>query len=210
MLLACWTPPGPELVLLLCWPQQPGQPSRLHPRPGAVTSARAPARGPKTGCRRHPLPCRPSRFTPAARPGMTHRDGQSMRRRIKSTHIAEYLLLFALGRPRRVEHRSASSERSPGPGFTGVHPQEVQPSVRQPVTTARVAAGGPAVTITPARVRPRACRPGLRRGTATVAPQGSCLCRRSGLSGCHRRGLPEDRTARRRLPARQGRPCRGA
>ena len=62
------------------WPQQPGQPSRLHPGPGAVTSARAPARGPKTGCRRHPLACRPSRFTPAARPGMTHRDEQSMRR----------------------------------------------------------------------------------------------------------------------------------
>jgi hypothetical protein len=27
-------------------------------------------------------------FTPAARPGMTHRDGQSMRRRTESTHIA--------------------------------------------------------------------------------------------------------------------------
>ena len=23
VLSACWTPPGPELVLLLCWPQQP-------------------------------------------------------------------------------------------------------------------------------------------------------------------------------------------
>jgi len=60
-------------VLLLCWPQQPGQPSRRHPGPGAVTSARAPARGPKTGCRRHPPVCRPSRFTPSVRPGMTHR-----------------------------------------------------------------------------------------------------------------------------------------
>src|ERR1035438_2769827 len=30
-------------------------------------------------------------FTPAARPGMTHRDEQNMRRRTKSTHIAEYL-----------------------------------------------------------------------------------------------------------------------
>ena len=28
--------------------------------------------------------------TPAARPGMTHRDGQSMRRWTKSTHIADY------------------------------------------------------------------------------------------------------------------------
>jgi len=43
------------------WPQQPGQPSRLHPGPGAVTPARAPARGPKTGCRRLPtdLPAKP-------------------------------------------------------------------------------------------------------------------------------------------------------
>jgi len=32
------------------------------PRTGAVKSARAPARGPKTGCRRHPLVCRPSRY----------------------------------------------------------------------------------------------------------------------------------------------------
>jgi len=72
----------------MCWPQQPGQPSRLHPGSGAVTSARAPARSPKTGCRRHPLACRPSRFTPATRrPGMTHHDEQSMRRRTKSTHI---------------------------------------------------------------------------------------------------------------------------
>jgi hypothetical protein len=54
VLLACWTPPGPELVLLLCWPQQPGQPSRLHPGPGALTSARAPDREPKTGCRQLP------------------------------------------------------------------------------------------------------------------------------------------------------------
>ena len=37
------------------------------------------ARGPKTGCRRHPPVCRPSRFTPSVRPGMTHRDEQSMR-----------------------------------------------------------------------------------------------------------------------------------
>jgi len=71
------------------------------PGPGAVTLARAPARGcqrrpfspdadgrPRTGCRRLPLACQPSRYT-SARPGMTHRDGQSMRRRIKSTHNAD-------------------------------------------------------------------------------------------------------------------------
>ena len=32
-------------------------------------------------------------FTPAARPGMTHRDGQSMRRLTKSTHTAESVLV---------------------------------------------------------------------------------------------------------------------
>jgi len=41
------------------------------------------------GNARHPV-------TPAARPGMTHRDGQSMRRWTKSTHI-DY---FALSVPR--------------------------------------------------------------------------------------------------------------
>jgi hypothetical protein len=91
VLSACWMPPGPGLVLLLCWPQQPGQPSRLHPGPGAVTPARAPARGPKTSYRRQPLVHRPSRY-PRARPGMTHRDEQSMRRRTESTHIAESVL----------------------------------------------------------------------------------------------------------------------
>jgi hypothetical protein len=33
VLLACWMSPGPGLVLLLCWPQRPGQPSRLPPDP---------------------------------------------------------------------------------------------------------------------------------------------------------------------------------
>jgi hypothetical protein len=70
-----------------------------NPRPGPVTPARVPARGcqrrpfspdagsrPKTGCRRLPtgLPAIPY---PRGQPGMTHRDEQSMRRRIKSTHI---------------------------------------------------------------------------------------------------------------------------
>jgi hypothetical protein len=64
------------------------------PGPGAL-GTRA-ARDPKTGCRRLlagppaiPLP-------PAPRPGMTHRDRQSMRRWTKSTHI-DY---FALSVPR--------------------------------------------------------------------------------------------------------------
>ena len=69
MLLACWTPPGPELVLLLCWPQQPGQPSRVHPGPGALTSARALSRGPKTRLPSAPagLPAIP--FYPLGRAG---------------------------------------------------------------------------------------------------------------------------------------------
>jgi len=73
--------PSPGLVLLLCWPQQPGQPSHLHPGPAlSHRHARPPAAvnashfspdndsGPKTGCRRLPaglpaipLPPRPGR-----------------------------------------------------------------------------------------------------------------------------------------------------
>ena len=76
---SCWMPPGPGLVLLLCWPQQPGQPSRVHPDPAMshwharLPAARRPA---ATG-----LPAIP--FYPSARPGMTHRDEQGMRRRAK-------------------------------------------------------------------------------------------------------------------------------
>ena len=58
-------------------------PSHRHARPPATR--RAAAAG-------YPLARRPARY-PAARPGMTHRDGQSMRRWTKSTHIpADYSL----------------------------------------------------------------------------------------------------------------------
>jgi len=90
------------------------------PGPGAVTLARAPARGcqrrpfspdadgrPKTGCRRLPLACQPSRYT-SARPGMTHRDGQSMRRRIKSTYNAEYARSLELVDRRWLASRSSA------------------------------------------------------------------------------------------------------
>ena len=75
VLLARWTPPGPGLVLLLCWPQRPRSAVAQHSGPGPVTLGRAPARGcqrrpfftrcggrPKTGCRRLPLACQPSRY----------------------------------------------------------------------------------------------------------------------------------------------------
>ena len=108
VLLACWTPPGPGLVLLLCWPQRPrsavapalrtrpyhtGTPARprlstpaiFHPMP---TAARRPAAAGYRWPASHPV-------TPSARPGMTHREEQSMRRRIKSTHIdADYFRLL--------------------------------------------------------------------------------------------------------------------
>jgi len=42
------------------WPQQPGQPSRLHPGPGARTSARAPATR-RPAAAGYPLARRPSR-----------------------------------------------------------------------------------------------------------------------------------------------------
>ena len=70
-------------MLLLCWPQQSGQPSRLHPDPAlSHRHARLPAaRRPAAAG----LPAIP--FYPSARPGMTHGDEQSMRRRAKNTHI---------------------------------------------------------------------------------------------------------------------------
>jgi hypothetical protein len=97
VLLACWTPPGPGLVLLLCWPQRPrsavapalrtrpchtgtrarprlSTPAIFHPMP---TAARRPAAAGYRWPASHPV-------TPSARPGMTHREEQSMRRRIKS------------------------------------------------------------------------------------------------------------------------------
>ena len=86
VLLACWMPPGPGLVLLLCWPQRPRsavapalrtRPCHTGTRPPAAVNAghfSPDADGrPKTGCRRLPLACRPSRY-PSARPGMTHRE----------------------------------------------------------------------------------------------------------------------------------------
>ena len=54
-------------------------PAIFHPMP---TAARRPAAD------GYPLACQPSR-SPSARPGMTHRDEQNMRQRIKSTHIAD-------------------------------------------------------------------------------------------------------------------------
>ena len=106
VLLACWTPSGPGLVLLLCWPQRPrsavapalrtrpchtgtrarprlSTPAIFHPMP---TAARRPAAAGYRWPASHPV-------TPSARPGMTHREEQSMRRRIKSTHIADSLLV---------------------------------------------------------------------------------------------------------------------
>jgi len=86
-LLVCWTPPGPGLVLLLCWPQRPrsavapalrtrpchtgtrarprlSTPAIFHPMP---TAARRPAAAGYRWPAVHPV-------TPSARPGMTHRE----------------------------------------------------------------------------------------------------------------------------------------
>ena len=110
VLPACWTPPGPGLVLLVCWPQRPrsavapalrtrpchtgtrtrprlSTPSIFHPMP---TAARRPAAAGYRWPASHPV-------TPSARPGMTHREEQSMRRRFKSTHNADYLRLLSVG-----------------------------------------------------------------------------------------------------------------
>ena len=82
-----WTPPGPGLVLLLCWPQRPrsavapalrtrpchtgtrarprlSTPAIFHPMP---TAARRPAAAGYRWPASHPV-------TPSARPGMTHRE----------------------------------------------------------------------------------------------------------------------------------------
>ena len=110
--------PDPDLCCSCVGRRSPGQPSRLPPGPGAVTPAREPARGcqrrpfftPSPAAARRPAAARlpaslPAIPLPPARPGMTHRDGQSMRRRIKSTHIAESEWLVAgLGLPVSAAH----------------------------------------------------------------------------------------------------------
>jgi hypothetical protein len=116
---ASWT----RTCVALVFRSSPGQPSRLHPRTrpcNTGTRARPRLSTPTifhpmpTAARRpaaadYPLACQPSRYPPA-RPGMTHRDGQSMCRRIKSTHN-EYLHLSEGGRRRPIKHRSARSGR---------------------------------------------------------------------------------------------------
>ena len=99
---ASWTRTCVALVLAAAAPVS----RRACPGPGAVTPAREPARGCQrrpffTRCRQPPEDRLPPAtrwpashpVTPSARPGMTHREEQSMRRRIKSTHIADSLLV---------------------------------------------------------------------------------------------------------------------
>jgi hypothetical protein len=69
--------PDPDLCCSCVGRSSPGQPSRLRPGPSAA------ARGPKTGRRRPPTWSASHPATPAARPGMTHRDERNVRRRIK-------------------------------------------------------------------------------------------------------------------------------
>jgi hypothetical protein len=73
-------------------------PAHRHARPPATR--RPAAAG-------YPLAHRPSRY-PRGQTGMTHRNGQSMRRQTKSTHI-EYLQRSALGRRFDIKHRSSCS-----------------------------------------------------------------------------------------------------
>src|SRR5437667_7206968 len=65
--------PSPELVLLLCWPQQPRSAIAPHLGLGPVTPARAPARG----CQRRPFSTRcrqppEDRLPPATRWPVSH------------------------------------------------------------------------------------------------------------------------------------------
>ena len=101
--------PGPGLVLLLCWPQQP----RSAVAPAPRTSV--PTRGPKTGRRRQPTWSATRPATPAARPGMTDRDERKRASTDQTTHIAEYLRLAAIRDWRRVAHISARSGSRRGP-----------------------------------------------------------------------------------------------
>ena len=80
----------PDLCCSCVGRSSPASRRACTPDPGPVTLARAPpaARCPEAVGTRCPAG---HPFTPSARLGMTHRDGQSMRRRTKSTHIAEYL-----------------------------------------------------------------------------------------------------------------------
>jgi hypothetical protein len=69
--------PDPGLCCSCVGRSSPGQPSRLRPGPSV------PARGPKTGRRRPPTWSATHPTTPAARPGITHRDERNVHRRIK-------------------------------------------------------------------------------------------------------------------------------
>jgi len=69
--------PDPDLCCSCVGRSRPGQPSRLRLRPSA------PARGPKTGRRRPSTWSATHPATPAARPGITHRDERNVHRRIK-------------------------------------------------------------------------------------------------------------------------------
>ena len=91
-------------------------------RPHIGTHAR-----PRPEDRLPPLPaCDP--VTPAARPGMTHRDEQSMRRRIKSTHIADYALPVDGEFAAAERHRTASSGAvCPALSFSMADPASARP-----------------------------------------------------------------------------------
>jgi hypothetical protein len=91
----------PDLCCSCVGRSSPGQPSRLPRTRRCHTGTRARPRL-STPAIFHPMPAAARRpaaagyrwpashpVTPSARPGMTHREEQSMRRRIKSTHIAE-------------------------------------------------------------------------------------------------------------------------
>jgi len=69
--------PDPDLCCSCVGRSRPGQPSRLRLRPSA------PAGGPKTGRRRPSTWSATHPATPAARPGITHRDERNVHRRIK-------------------------------------------------------------------------------------------------------------------------------
>ena len=77
VLAACWAPPEPRLVLLLCWRESPGQPGISAPRPARGKDLRRAPGGPgiRPAARDTPVPAR-WRFPAATR----HTGGPAGRR----------------------------------------------------------------------------------------------------------------------------------
>jgi hypothetical protein len=159
VLPACWTPPGPGLCWSCVGRSSPASRRACTPDPALshrharLPAARRPAAVGTLWPADHPV-------YPSARPGITHRDKQSMRRRTKSTHN-DYLLRRRLGGRSQARSRCpvlsppVVRQGSPGQSESGACPGSCHGTV-------------PRLNLVPARFRP-GCPPDS--GSARCAPR---------------------------------------